>query len=103
MMACNAPTHFAAAVADHVDAVEGASVAKGRQVHGEGQRYEALPLCLSPRPIRVTLPEGGIAGRQRPSTAEESAGGHRLRDSLSMPLRALGGGRRRGMSWAFEA
>ena len=84
------PADFAAAVADHVDAVEGAPVPEGRQVHGEGQECEAFPLCLSLRQIRVTLPEGGIAGRQRPSTAEESAGGHRLRDSLFLPLRALG-------------
>ena len=95
MMTCDAPAHFTAAVADHVDAVEGAPVPEGRQVHGKVKSAKAFPLCLSLRPIRVTLPKGRIAGRrQRPSMAEESAGGHRLRDSLFLPLRALG--KRRG-------
>ena len=96
-MARNAPAHFAATVADHVDAVEGAPVPEGRQVHGKVKSAKAFPLCLSLRPIRVTLPKGGIAGRQRPSMAEESAGGHRLRDSLFLPLRALG--KRRVCGW----
>ena len=96
-MARNAPAHFAATVADHVDAVEGAPVPEGRQVHGKVKSAKAFPLCLSLRPIRVTLPKGGIGGRQRPSMAEESAGGHRLRDSLFLPLRALG--KRRVCGW----